>query len=156
MNRLTRFGVAAAFAAASVVAFAQMGRPDPNQSAIDTRQALFKVISSQFGPVAAVLRPGGSVSAEVAATNGARINMLAGMIPEMFARDTREYKEGKTKALDGIWNSMADFKAKADGLASAGDALAAAGKSGDAAAIKTAAQEVGKACGACHDNFRAK
>ena len=154
MNRLTRFGVAATLGAVSLVAFSQ-GRPDPDKTAIETRQAVFKLISNQFGPVAAALR-GGSVSPEVAARNGERIKMLAGMIPELFQRDTRQNKDVKTLALDGIWNSLADFKTKADGLATAADGLIAAGKSGDNAAIQKAAGDMGKACGACHDNFRAK
>jgi cytochrome c556 len=154
MNRLTRVGVAAALAAISVVASSQ-GAPNPDKTAIETRQGVFKLISNQFTPIGAALR-GGAVSPEVAARNGERIKVLAGMIPELFERDTRQYKDVPTRALDGIWNSQADFKAKADGLASAADALMAAGKAGDKAAITAAAGNVGKACGACHDNFRAK
>ncbi|HTQ36650.1 MAG TPA: cytochrome c [Steroidobacteraceae bacterium] len=155
MNRLTRLGAAACIALVSIVAYSQMPQQNPDDVAIKTRQGLFKLISNQFGGVAGLLR-GGSVDPEVAARNAERIKVLAGMIPELFARDTRQFKDTPTKALDGIWNSQADFKTKADGLASAADELATAGKSGDKAAMTKAAQDVGKACGACHDSFRAK
>jgi cytochrome c556 len=161
MNRLTRFGVAATLAAISVAANSQGGPPpggppNPDKTAIETRQGLFKLISNQYGPVGAMMRPGGTFNAELAGRNAARVKVLAEMIPELFARDTRQYTEVKTRALEGIWNSQADFKAKADGLVSAADALATAAKSGDQATVQKAATEVGKACGACHDNFRAK
>jgi cytochrome c556 len=35
-------------------------------------------------------------------------------------------------------------------------ALVAASKSGNEGAVKTAIGDVGKACGACHDDFRSK
>jgi cytochrome c556 len=156
MNRLTRVGVAAAIATMSVVAFSQGGPPNPDKTAIEARQAVFKLINNQNAPIGAMLRGTGELDAAVVTRNAGRIKMLAEMIPELFARDTRQYKDAPTRALDGIWNSQADFKAKADGLASAADALAAAAKTGDKAAVQTAAGNVGKACGACHDNFRAK
>jgi len=155
MNRLTRFGVAACVAVVSIVAYSQMPQQNPDKIAIETRQGLFKLISNQFGPIAGMIR-GGNVDPEVAARNGGRIKVLAGMIPELFTRDTHQFKDVPTKALDGIWTSQADFKAKADGLATAAEALEAAGKSGDKAAVQMAGQNVGKACGACHDSFRAK
>ena len=45
---------------------------------------------------------------------------------------------------------------KSDGLTKAAAALTAAAKTGDKAATLKAAGEVGKACGACHDSYRAK
>jgi len=155
MTRLTRIGVAAALAAFSVAAFSQ-GPPNPDKTAIEARQSAFRLINNQNGPIGAMLRGTGDVDMALVVKNAGRIKMLAEMLPELFARDTRQYKEVNTRALEGIWNSQADFKAKADGLASAADALAAAAKSGDKAAVQAASGNVGKACGACHDNFRAK
>ncbi len=62
----------------------------------------------------------------------------------------------QTKAREGIWNSMADFSAKADELAKAAAALSATARSGDQSATMKAIGAVGKACGNCHDNFRDK
>jgi len=161
MNRLSRVGLAAALAAMSAVAFSQGagGPPSPEaqaKTAIEARQAVFKLIANQNGPVGGMMRNTSEFDAALVAKNAARIQVLAEMIPELFASDTREFKATKTLALDGIWAAQADFKTKADGLAKAAGATADAAKTGDKAATMKAAAEIGKACGACHDNFRAK
>jgi cytochrome c556 len=158
MNRLNRFAVAAALAVVSAAAFSQ-GAPNPaaqDKAAIETRQGLFKLIANQNGPIGGMLRNQVPFDAAVVAKNSARIEVLAGMIPELFMRDTRQFKDVKTGALEGIWNSQADFKGKADALAKAAGALTAAAKTGDKAATLKAAADVGKSCGGCHDSYRAK
>jgi cytochrome c556 len=160
MNRLLRIGVALTATAVSALAVSQgAGPPSPEaqaKSAIETRQGLFKVMSSQFGPVGGMLRNTVPFDAAVVERNSARIAVLAGMIPDLFANDTRTFTATKTAALDGIWNSQADFKGKADALAKAANDLNAAAKTGDKAATLKAAGAVGQACGSCHDNYRAK
>ncbi|MEY2853290.1 MAG: hypothetical protein RL030_422 [Pseudomonadota bacterium] len=159
MKRLLCIGVAAAIAVASSAAWSQGGPPTPEQqaaSAVLTRQGLFKVMASQFGPVGGMLRNQVPFDAAVVARSSARIEVFADMIPELFANDTRKFTATPTKALDGIWNSLPDFKIKADALHTAATALTAAAKTGDKAATLKAAGDVGKACGACHDSYRAK
>ena len=87
--------------------------------------------------------------------NGARIQELAGKIPGHFTVDTRNFKGIKTAALDGIWNSEADFKAKADVLVNAAGDAVTAGNSGDAGATQKSLIAIGKACGGCHDSYKA-
>jgi cytochrome c556 len=160
MNRLNRFGVAAALAAVSALAISQnAGPPSPEaqaKTAIETRQGLFKLLSNQMGPIGGMLRNQGEFNAELVGRNAARIQTLSEIIPELFALDTRQFKATKTLALDGIWNSQADFKTKADALTKAAAGVVAAAKTGDKAATQKAGAEIGKACGACHDNYRAK
>jgi cytochrome c556 len=124
--------------------------------AIKARQAIFDQIKDLNEPLAKMLKRQMPVDPAVVQENGAKIQTLAGKIPAAFNVDTRNFKDTKTAALDGIWNSEADFKAKADALAAAAGALVAAGKGGDAAATQTALIGLGKACGNCHDSFRAK
>lgn len=159
MKRLIGIGVAVALAAASSATWAQGGPPTPEQAAkgaIETRQGLFKVMAAQFGPIGGMLRNQVPFDAAVVARNSARVEVLADMIPELFANDTRKFTATPSKALEGIWNSEPDFKAKADGLSKAAAALTAAAKTGNRDATLKAAGEVGRACGACHDNYRAK
>lgn len=162
MNRLTRIGVIAAVLTGSAIAFSQApgGAPNPEaaaRSAIDNRQAVFKLIGTQSGAIGGLNRPNAPAPDLAAVARSAeRIQVLAGMIPELFERDTREFKTLNTVALDGIWNSQADFKTKSDALASAAGKVAAAAKTGDRAATTAAAGEIGRACGSCHDAFRAK
>lgn len=64
--------------------------------------------------------------------------------------------KGETKALPAIWTDMAGFQAANKAADVAYDKLAAAAGSGNLEALTAAFGETGKACGACHDKFRAK
>ena len=64
--------------------------------------------------------------------------------------------KGETKALPTVWSDMAGFQAASKNADAAFDKLAVAAGSGDLAAVTTAFGDTGKACGACHDKFRAK
>jgi cytochrome c556 len=161
MKSLFRFGVMAVLATTATLVSAQGagGPPSPEaqaKAAIETRQGLFKVMSAQMGPIGALLRNQGEFNAELVGRNAARIQTLSEILPELFTNDTRQFKTVKTIALDGIWNSQADFKSKADALNKAAAGVVAAAKTGDKAATQKAAAEIGKACGTCHDNYRAK
>lgn len=160
MNRLTRIGVAAVLAAVSAAVAAQAVTKAASQAdadkAIKARQAIFSEINDLNKVIAPMVRPNGpAVDTALVATNAAKIAELAQKIPAAYLVDTRGFTATKTRALDGIWNSQADFKTKADALATAATAAADAAKTGDAAATRTALQGIGRACGSCHDPFRA-
>jgi cytochrome c556 len=167
MNRLTRIGVAVALAAATSQAISQAppgggapggGAPNPEaqaKAAIDNRQAIFKLIGSQNGPLGGMNRPNAPApDLAVVARNAARIQTLADMIPEMFTANPTAPATVKTRALPAIWTGQADFKAKAEALSKAAGATADAAKKGDLAATKAAAAEMTKACSTCHDTYR--
>ena len=84
----------------------------------------------------------------------ARIQMLAGMIPELFTANPTTPAAVKTRALPVIWTGAADFKAKAEALSKAAGAVAAAAQSGNVDATKAASRDVTAACTACHDTYR--
>jgi cytochrome c556 len=109
-----------------------------------------------MAPLGGMLKNKVPFDATVAAKNGAHIAQLGGMIPDLFVFDTRKVTTLKTKAQDGIWTNQADFAAKADDLVKAANALVDAAKTGDKGTTLKAAGAVGKACGACHDNYRNK
>jgi cytochrome c556 len=160
MNGITRIGVGAIGSLIVASAAMAQGAPamTPEQKAaatVQTRQAVFKLQSFVFGPVGGMLR-GAPVDAAVATKAGARLQVLAGLIPEVFVTDTHAMAGLTTKAREGIWTNKSDFDAKANDLVKAAADLEAAGKSGDEAGIKKAAAAVGKTCGACHDQFRDK
>ncbi|HEX6219343.1 MAG TPA: cytochrome c [Sphingomicrobium sp.] len=62
---------------------------------------------------------------------------------------------GKTRAKAEIWQRPEDFAAKDKAFLEAAKAFKAAADSGDMNAIKAQAGELGKACKACHDPYRA-
>jgi len=159
MNRVNRIGVATAIATLCAIAGVQAATVAASQAdattAIKARQAIFKEIKDLNDPMGKMLKRQAPMDPAVVAVNAAKIQVLAGKIAAAFAVDTRKFKGTESAALDGIWNSEADFKTKADNLASlAGDA-AAAGKSGDAGATQKALIAMGKGCGNCHDNYKA-
>jgi cytochrome c556 len=161
MNVLTRIGVAVAIAAVSAVAASQTVTKAANQAdadkAIEARTAIFKQIKDLNDPLGRMLRPGGpAIDPALVATNAAKIAELAAKIPANYLVDTRGFTATKTGALDGIWNSQADFKTKADALIAAATKAADAGKTGDPVATRTALQGIGRTCGGCHDSYRQK
>ena len=125
------------------------------QKAVAARQGLFEVIDFNAQQVMGMLKKVPMDGATLQKVGG-RIENLAPMIPEIFATDTRKAANVKTKAREAIWTNAADFKAKADELVKAGQAMAAAGKGGDKTEMRKAIIGVGKACSGCHDNFRDK
>jgi cytochrome c556 len=126
------------------------------EQAVLTRQGLLKVMGMYMGPLAAMLKNKMPFDAATAAKSATHIAELGGMIPDVFAADVRGKTSAKTKAQDGVWTNQADFKAKADDLVKAAQALQEAAKGGEKGATLKAAGAVGKACGACHDNYRNK
>lgn len=159
MNRLTRIGLIAALGAVSGIAASQgavtkAASQAEATKAIEARHAIFEEINELNKPMAPMVRPNGPpVDTALVATNATKIAELAKKIPAAYQIDTRGFT-GKTRALDGIWNSMGEFQTKADALETAATAAATAAKSGDAAATRTALQGIGRACGSCHDPFR--
>ena len=156
MIRLTRLHVAILSSTVALsTAVAQTGPSSPQeqaQKAVVLRQAVFDVQGFAFGPATALLK-GQSFNAEAAVTAGQRIEITSSMIPEVFRIDTSKFTL-KTKARAGIWTNMSDFKQKAEGLHDAAMNLVAAAKTGDKSATLDAVKGVGKACSACHDEYK--
>ncbi len=61
-----------------------------------------------------------------------------------------------TRAKPEIWKEQAKFKDLQGKMQGEADKLEAAAKSGNLEAVKTAVGDIGKACKACHDDFRAE
>ena len=161
MNRFAKSSLIAlcALAPVSAVLAQDAGPPTPEQQAqqaIETRQGVLKVMGFYMAPLGGMLKNKVPFDAAVATKSATHIAQLGGMIPDVFVFDTRKTTGVKTKAQDGIWTNTADFDAKADDLVKAATALTDAAKTGDKGATLKAAGAVGKACGACHDNFRNK
>jgi cytochrome c556 len=157
-TKLVKLGVLTlgALAAIQTVHAQEAGSGDPMLKAVETRQAVFKVINFNSEQFFLMMKNKAPFDAGVVQRAAGRIEMLAPMIPEVFATDTRKAASAKTQAREGIWTSAADFKAKSDDLARAAAALGAAARTGDKGATMKAAGAVGKACSACHDNYKDK
>jgi cytochrome c556 len=84
--------------------------------------------------------------------SAAKLKQLENAFDKMFPAGS----DKDTKALPTVWSDSAGFQAASKNADAAYDKLAVAAGSGDLAAVTAAFGETGKACGACHEKFRAK
>ncbi len=124
------------------------------QQATQLRQGLLRLVAWSWGPTAGMLKSK-KFDAAVVEKSATRIMQLSQMIPDAFKLDTTKFNV-KTRARAAVWASNSEFVSKAGGLTKAANELLAAAQSGDEKAMFKAAAGVGKACGACHDDFREK
>ena len=87
-----------------------------------------------------------------AVEQAAKLKTLEDQFVKMFPSGS----DAGSKALPTVWSDWKGFMAASDAANAAYDKMATAAGSGDMAALTVAFQETGKACGACHDKFRAK
>lgn len=119
---------------------------------VKQRQAAMTLISKYFGPLNGMAQGKVPYNAEVAARNAGYLQALAQMPWDGFHANTKDTTE-KNRTLPAVFDDAAKFKSAQDRFTGAVAKLAAAKDEG---ALKAAAGEVGKSCGACHNDFRAK
>lgn len=157
IKRVIGSGLLFLSATAIFTATAQQEAPTPEQlanSATETRQAVFKLLSFNMGTISGMARGTVEFDAALAERNANRIAALAPMIPEVFAaNDTREFAV-ETEALPIIWDRMDEFSEKAANLVAAANTFAEVARGGDQAATVAAVRAFGGTCGNCHETFR--
>ncbi len=141
--------IAAAIGMATALpASAQFAKPE---DAIKYRKAVFTVMATHFGRVAAMANGKIPFDAKVAA-DSAQIAATMSMLPYVaFIEGT---DKGDTKAKPEIWSEADKFKAAATKMQEEMGKFNTAAKGGNIDAIKAAAGETGKSCKACHDAYR--
>ncbi len=129
----------------------------PEESAEDataTRQAVFKLLAFNIGPIVGMARGEREFDAAMAERNARRIAELAPMIPDVVgAMDTREF-DVETAALPVAWEKPGELAEKARELVAAANTFADTAAGGDQAATLGGLRALGGACGNCHDTFR--
>ncbi len=151
-----RWLVLAIAGAASANALAQgSAQPTAAERAIEYRQALYKVISGNFGPLAQSAQGKIELAPAVARKYAERLASLADFTRDAFPDVSRE---GKTRALPAIWAERAEFDRLIYDLNTRAKALAAVTASADATPedFQAAVGAVGDACKSCHTRFREK
>jgi len=127
----------------------------PAEKAIEYRQAVFKVVAGNFGPLAQSAQGKVELPPAAARQYAERLSEIS-----QFARDAFPdiSREGKTRAKPEIWSERAEFDKLLKDLTDATKSLA--GVTANAAAkpeeFKAAVGAVGNACKGCHDRFREK
>ena len=118
---------------------------------IKERQDNRKQVAAAMRSVKGVIDSKGDTKAVVEAA--AKMKTLEAAFDKQFPAGS---DKGDTKALPTVWSDMASFQAASKNADAAFDKLAVAAGSGDLAAVTAAFGEAGKACGACHEKYRAK
>jgi cytochrome c556 len=128
--------------------------PTPAERAIEYRQAVYKVVAGNFGPLSQVAQGKAEFSPN-AARQAARLAQIATFVGDAFPDIS---KEGKTRALPAIWSNrkefdqiVADFATHTKTLSEVVENSSSAGDE-----LKAAVAAVGNDCKACHDKFRSK
>lgn len=135
--------------AAPLTALAQ-AKPE---TLVKQRQAAMTLIAKYFGPIAGMAQGKIPYNADAVSRNATYLENLAQMPWDGFNEST---KGEKSAARPEVWSNPKGFQEAADRLQAETVKLAAAARAKDEAGVKAQWGAVGKACGACHDNFRVK
>ena len=139
----TLIGLATALPAA-----AQFAKPE---DAIKYRKAVFTVMGTHFGRVAAMANGKAPFDAKVAADSAELATSMSKLPYVAFIPGS---DKGDTRAKPEIWTEWDKVKGLAEKMQDEMIKFNAASKTGNIDTIKAAVGETGKACKACHDNYR--
>ena len=134
------------------VAHAQSQFSKP-EAAIKYRQSAMFIMSQHFGRLGPVVKGERPYNKDEVARNSAVAEEMSKLPWDAFVAGT---DKGNTRAKPEIWTDAAKFKSAAEKMQQEMSKLAAVAKGGDLNAIKAQFGETGKACKACHDDFRKK
>ncbi len=124
------------------------------EAVLKDREAFMKGQGKDIGSVKSYIDGKGDLAQ--AEAGAAKLTESTKKIPDMFPPGTEGTDtEGKYATKPAIWSDWNKFLEVQKTAATKADALLAAVKSGDKAAIQTAFGDLGKnGCGACHETFR--
>lgn len=137
--------------AASWQASAHFDDKEPLQS---YRQSYFTMLAMNLGPVGAMLK--GEMPWNDTALQGYADDLAALGTLDIMRGFAPGSEQGTTRAKPEIWKNLADFEGKFQDLQTAAVALQEAARQGDKKAIGMSVGAVGKACKACHDDYKSK
>ena len=116
--------------------------------AISERKALMKKNGQHTKAVSAMVKGEAPFDAKVVTAAFTQWSDTAAALPKLFPDNSKSGEE--TRALPKIWTDRKGFDAEI-----AGFAKAASARPGDVEALKKAFPAIGKACGDCHEGYRA-
>jgi len=120
---------------------------------VKQRQAVMTLQGKYFGQLAAVAQGKAPYDAAAVQRSAGFLDNLSRMFWDGFDPSTKDIK---SRALPAIWENKAKFDENAARMENETSKLASLAAGRDEAAIKAQIQAVGKVCGACHQEFRAK
>jgi cytochrome c556 len=142
---------AATLVAVAAPASAQFAKPE---DAVKYRQSALSVMGTHFSRVGAMANGRVPFDAKVAAENAELVASLSKLPWAAFGPGTD--KVGNTKAKPEIWTEQAKYKEASEKMMAETTKLAAAAKTGNLDALKTAFGATAASCKACHDAYRSQ
>ncbi|OHC82324.1 MAG: hypothetical protein A3G73_11120 [Rhodospirillales bacterium RIFCSPLOWO2_12_FULL_67_15] len=151
MSRLLKTTIATGLLLAfgAGVAYAQV-KPE---HLLKYRQGVMRAVAFQFGPLTGVAKGEAQWGPAMAqkAVNLAALSVIAGDVFSPASKDL-----ANSDAKPEIWVKPDDFKMKMVAFQTEAAKLAEFAKADDLEKVMAQVNAVGKACGACHDDFRVK
>lgn len=147
--------IIAAGAAALLATTAIAAGDSKEEKAVEARQGLMELLVWEAGPLFAMAKGDVPYDAEVATTRAGNLVALTTYSPvSLFVPGSSTKELGDdTRALPAIWEKTDQFIEDYQTLGEKAEIVAAeAGKGAEA--LRAAVGDLGRACGACHDDFR--
>lgn len=148
MRKTLVVAIAGALAAGAMVGGATIALAQAD--VVKERQENRKQAAAAMRAIKGVIDAKGPTSGAV--EQAAKLKTLEVAFVKMFPAGS----DKDTKALPVVWTDWAGFQAASKNAETAFDKLATAAGSGNQEALAAAFADTGKACGACHEKFRAK
>ena len=123
------------------------------EDAVKYRKNALFVMSQHFDRLGPVVKGERPYNRDEVAKNAAIAEQMSKLPWDGFVPGS---DKGETGAKPEIWTDAAKFKSAGEKMQQEMSKLAQAANSGDLNAIKAQFGETGKACKACHDDFRKK
>ena len=136
-------------AALPLTAHAQFAKPE---EAVKYRQSALSLMGTHFSRIGAVVRGAAPFDAQQVQDNAALVQTMSVLPWQGFVAGTE--KGGNTRAKPEVWSNSAKFKAAQENMIKAVANLSTVSKSGNLDQVKVAFGDAGRACKACHDDFR--
>lgn len=130
------------------------GLSSAQDAAIEARQSLMQLQAFNLGQLGAMAKgemPYDAEQAQVAADNLvalARLDQSA-----MWPQGSDSFATDKTRAKPAIWDNFPDLMEKGQDLVKASAAMQEVAGT-DLDALRSQMEQLGKACGACHEDYR--
>ena len=119
------------------------------------RQSWFAMLAVNFGPMVSMVK--GEIPWNEQQMAGSADQLAALTTLDVMRGFSAGSDKGTTRAKPEIWENKADFQARMDDLDQAVDALQVVAQQGtDRKAIAAQVGATGKACKACHDDYKSK
>lgn len=150
---LFRTAVAGGAAALLGLGLAKSVEAQDAAKVIKYRQSAHFLLGWNIAPLGAMVKGEIPFDAEAAKMRANRLEQLAPMIAEGYPPGSAT--GAPTKARPEIWDNLDDFRQKAADLEAATARLSVATATGEAKQLGPALGEVGNACKACHDRYKA-